>query len=336
MCSTEGTRGVPAASTGGRHSNGRTASPIGAVGTRRGGHGDSHTPGAGTAGEREGCETGNGGNEGGRKHILKGGARSGLDRLLFVSSLPKAGSTGHRPTRRRAVPAGWSGSRSRPPFFTATGGSRRLASSPAPTPPRTSPHFLSLPPSPATTPLHTPPRVRPTAATLPAPLTDFMAEAMSSYLSACSARRALCSSCSRSPMAASVVAAGLGSARPSERAEGGRGCAAGRARVAGAGTVSGAARWAVPGRADLCRAGLCRARLGCAGLGWAVLAAAPSPAGRAPGPTAACAARSLALLPPPAPARREGNEGAEPRCCRGGEGAPLPRALFLGDVTCYK
>lgn len=42
---------------GGRHSNGRTASPIGAVGTRRGGHGDSHTPGAGTAEEREGCET---------------------------------------------------------------------------------------------------------------------------------------------------------------------------------------------------------------------------------------------------------------------------------------
>lgn len=76
---------------------------------------------------------------------------------------------------------------------------------------------------------------------------------------------------------------------------------------------------AVPGCAELCCAGL-----GCAGLGCAGLAAAPSPAGRAPGPTAACAARSLALLPPPAPARREGNEGAEPRCCRGGEGAPLP------------
>lgn len=42
---------------GGRHSNGRTASAIGAVGRRRGGHGDSHTSGAGTAEEREGCET---------------------------------------------------------------------------------------------------------------------------------------------------------------------------------------------------------------------------------------------------------------------------------------
>lgn len=186
-----------------------------------------------------------------------GGARSGLDRLLFVSYLPRAGSTGHRPARRRGVPAGRSGSCSRPPFFTATGGTRRLASFPDPTPPRTSPHFLSLPPSPATTPLHTPPRVPLTAATLPAPLTDFMAEAMSSYLSACSARRALCSSCSRSPMAASVVAAGLGSARPSERAEGGRGCAAGRARVAGAGTAEPPAGLR---RAGLCRAGLCRAR----------------------------------------------------------------------------
>lgn len=56
-CVERGTHGVPAATRGGRHSNGRTASPIGAVGTRRGGHGDSHTPGAGTAGEREGCET---------------------------------------------------------------------------------------------------------------------------------------------------------------------------------------------------------------------------------------------------------------------------------------
>lgn len=67
---------VPAARRGGRHSNGRTASPIGAVGRRRGGHGDSHTPGAGTAGEREGCETAlteNGGKEGGKEtHFERG------------------------------------------------------------------------------------------------------------------------------------------------------------------------------------------------------------------------------------------------------------------------
>lgn len=57
ISSKEGMHGVPAARRGGRHSNGRTASPIGAVGRQRGGHGNSHTPGAGTAGEREGCET---------------------------------------------------------------------------------------------------------------------------------------------------------------------------------------------------------------------------------------------------------------------------------------
>lgn len=119
-------------------------------GDREEGMGTATPPGQGQPGSGRAARQplrGNGRNEGGRKQILKGRARSGLDRLLFVSSVPKAGSTGHRPTRRRGVPAGRSGSCSRPPFFTATGGTRRLASSPDPTPPRTSPHFLSLPPS---------------------------------------------------------------------------------------------------------------------------------------------------------------------------------------------
>lgn len=67
VCGREGRQSAPAAGRGGRRSNGRTASPIGAVGRRRGGHGDSHTPGAGTAGEREGCGTAPTGNGAGKE-----------------------------------------------------------------------------------------------------------------------------------------------------------------------------------------------------------------------------------------------------------------------------
>lgn len=110
--------------------------------------GTATPPGQGQPGSGRAAGQPRRGTERGRKQILKRSARSGLDRLLFVSHLPTAGSTGHRPARRRGVPAGRSASCSRPPFFTATGGTRRLASSPGPTPPRASPHFLSLPPPP--------------------------------------------------------------------------------------------------------------------------------------------------------------------------------------------
>lgn len=135
---------------------------------------------------------------------------------------------------------------------------------------------------------------------LPAPLTAFMAEAMSSYLSACSARRARCSSCSRSPMAASVVAAGPGRAM----GEGGR-CLAGSATVG--------YRWRRALR-DRCRAATARSR-----------------------PSAACAA-SVRHLPgrlqpraAPAPPRlrsvRAAGGGAGRGPARGGGAAAPPRSI---------
>lgn len=179
-------------------------------------------------------------------------------------------------------------------------------------PPRTNPASeqpaLPFPPSPAATPLHTPPQVRPTAATLPAPLTDFMAEAMSSYLSACSARRALCSSCSRSPMAASVVAAGLGR-------ESGR-----RAGMCGWARTGGGSRNCKRSRPLGC-AGLSCAGLGCAGR--RSLARRPRSrtdrgvCGSEPG--AAAAARACA------PGRQRGG-GAAVLQGRGGGAAP-PRSI---------
>lgn len=240
-----------------------------------------------------------------------------MDGLLFVSSLPEAGSNGRRPARRQDVPAGRPGSRSRPPFFAATGGTWWLASSPGPSPASDQPG-LPLPPPPLPT-LHTPPRVRPGAATLPAPLTDFMAEAMSSYLSACSARRARCSSCSRSPIAASVVAAGLGTLRPSEREEGGgRGAAPGNARALRVGNLKGAAA---------ASHSLARPLWATAGL------ASAAPAGRRLAPRAQRTAarrdsRALAACPPPAaPAARAPPPGSAPRaaaaacaCARGRQG----------------
>lgn len=88
-----------------------------------------------------------------KKNIRKKVSKSSLDRLRLVSSLPEAGSNGRRPARRRGVPAGRSGSRSRPPFFTATGGTGRLASSPGPSSASGQPG-LPLPPS---LPRHYPP-----------------------------------------------------------------------------------------------------------------------------------------------------------------------------------
>lgn len=225
---------------GGQYSNCCTARRIGGGGgeRREEGMGTATPPGQGQPREREGCKgvviRENEGRRGRKKINLKrkGGSRSGWDRLLAVSSLPEAGSNGHRPARRRGGPGGmvWL---LLPPSFLHRDGSHPPRD---PTPPRTSPDFLSLPPPPPPN-LHTPPRVRPTAATLPAPLTDFMAEAMSSYLSACSARRARCSSCSRSPIAASVVTAGLGTLRPSEREEGG-----GEAEICASKRAGGASR----------------------------------------------------------------------------------------------
>ena len=164
---------------------------------------DGHTPGQGQRGEREARASlrGGEGNEGGRKPAPEGRGLQG---------------SGRRPAPRcagRELPLPDGPAPAQPPplsFLTTAGGTRWLH--PAQTHPAPGrPGRPSSPRPPARPPArHTPPRARSAAATLPAPLTDFMAEAMSSYLSACSARRARCSSCSRSPMAASVVAAGLG------------------------------------------------------------------------------------------------------------------------------
>lgn len=305
---------------GGQYSNCCTARRIGGGGgeRREEGMGTATPPGQGQPREREGCKgvviRENEGRRGRKKINLKrkGGSRSGWDRLLAVSSLPEAGSNGHRPARRRGGPGGmvWL---LLPPSFLHRDGSHPPRD---PTPPRTSPDFLSLPPPPPPN-LHTPPRVRPTAATLPAPLTDFMAEAMSSYLSACSARRARCSSCSRSPIAASVVTAGLGTLRPSEREEGGgrRRSAPRNARAVRVGNLNGAATSrSLPQRPLGSPQPPLTRRPRVPGDGWRLAltdrsragnrALAASPPRRVQlAPLLSSPARSLALLPPPAPAR---------------------------------
>lgn len=205
--------------------------------------------------------------------------------------------------RAGAAPAGRPRSRpTPPPFFPHHRGWDAVAAS-CPDPPRAGPARTSFLTPPAR---HTPPRARSAAATLPAPLTDFMAEAMSSYLSACSARRARCSSCSRSPMAASVVAAGLGT-EPLRRWGEGRGSAPQDARA-----VRGYERaWRAQRSRRLPPAHRATVRLAAPhapGDGWRLAlrgcsrALAASPRRRvqlAP----LRPARSLALLPPAAPAR---------------------------------
>lgn len=248
-----------------------------------------------------------------------------MDRLLFVSSLPKAGSTGHRPTRRRGVPAGWSGPApallSSPPRV-GPGGSH-----PPRTQPRLGPARTSFPSLPLYSPTHSSPSTpHGRHATGPTHRLHGRGHVIVSL-------RLLGQAGSLQQLLSVPHGRFRGGCRAglcAPRRKSGR-----RAGMCGWPRTGGGSRNRKRSR-PLGSAGLGCAGLGSAGLGCAGLAAAPSPAGRAPGPTAACAARSLALLPPPAPARREGNEGAEPRCCRGGEGAPLPRALFLGDVTCYK